>query len=215
MSPHAHDYVPAAGSDRLLRFYDPLTRLLGAGRARERLLDAAGVQAGERVLDLGCGTGELSLALLRRVSTARVTGLDPDPLALARARAKAQAAGVAIEWTQGYAGRAPLPAHGFDRVVSSLVIHHLTREQKGGAFRDVRRVLRPGGALHVLDFGPPRTFAERALAALFHHGERVSDNADGRLPSLMREAGLEDVSELESFATAFGRLWIYAARAPQ
>jgi ubiquinone/menaquinone biosynthesis C-methylase UbiE len=212
---HSHDYIPAAGHDRFLRFYDPLTRLLGADRVRGRLLDAAKVQAGERVLDLGCGTGALSLTLKQRQPAAQVSGLDPDPKALALARRKSQAAGVEIEWLEGYAGRAPFPAQSFDHVVSSLMIHHLRSDQKQEAFRDVKRLLRPGGAFHLLDFGPPEGALERGLTAVFHHGDRLSDNLQGRLPAWLREAGFEDVCEVESHRTLFGRVSLYSARAPR
>lgn len=215
MSPHTHDYIPAAGHDRFLRFYDPLTRLLGAERVRARLLDAANIQAGEQVLDLGCGTGALSLLLKRRQPAARVVGLDPDAKALALAEEKRREAGCEIEWLQGYAGRAPFPAHSFDHVVSSLMIHHLTSEQKREAFRDVLRLLRPGGRFHLLDFGPARGVLERGLTAVFHRDERVGDNLSGRLPEWLREVGFDDVREVESHRTLFGRVSLYSAQAPR
>jgi ubiquinone/menaquinone biosynthesis C-methylase UbiE len=215
MNAHEHDYIPAAGHDRFLRFYDPLTRLLGAERVRERLLDAAQVQPGERVLDLGCGTGALSLALKQRQPGAELVGLDPDPKALALARRKSRAAGVEIEWVEGYAGRTPFPAHEFDHVVSSLMIHHLRSDQKQEAFRDVLRLLRPGGVFHLLDFGPPKNGLERGLTAAFHHGDRLRDNLQGRLPAWLREAGFEDVREVETHRTLFGRVSLYSARAPR
>jgi drug/metabolite transporter (DMT)-like permease len=85
MSAPRHDYIPAAGHDRFLRFYDPLTRLLGADRVRARLLDGAAIQPGERVLDLGCGTGALALLLKHRQPEAAIVGLDPDPDGVGRA----------------------------------------------------------------------------------------------------------------------------------
>ena len=212
MSSHSHDYIPAAGHDRLLRFYDPLTRLLGADRVRAKLLDAANVGPGQHVLDLGCGTGAVSLLLAKRQPAARIVGLDPDAKALARAAEKSLAAGASIDWQKGYAGRAPYPAHSFDHVLSSLMIHHLKSEEKQAAFRDVKRLLRPGGAFHLLDFGPPKNVIERVLTAILHHDGRMQDNLSGRLPEWLREAGFADVREVESHRTLFGRVSLYSAR---
>lgn len=214
MSSQPHDYIPAAGRDSLLRFYDPLTRLLGADRVRRRLLDAADVRAGEHVLDLGCGTGAVALLQAEREPAANIVGLDPDPRALARAAAKAARAGAPIEWREGYAGRAPFPAHTFDAIVSSLMIHHLESAQKQAAFRDAFRLLRPGGRFALLDFGPPKSGIERALTAVFHHDARVADNLRGALPGWLEAAGFADVREVESQRTLFGRVALYSARRP-
>ncbi|MGI0029787.1 MAG: methyltransferase type 11, partial [Nitrososphaera sp.] len=73
---------------------------------------------------------------------------------------------------------------------------------------------RPGGSFHLLDFGPPRSALERALTAVIHHDERVRDNLQGRLAEWMREAGFEDVREVESQRTLFGRVSLLAGRVP-
>jgi hypothetical protein len=76
----------------------------------------------------------------------------------------------------------------------------------------VKRLLRPGGAFHLLDFGPPRNAIERVLTAILHHDGRMQDNLGGRLPEWLREAGFADVREVESHRTWFGRVSLYSAR---
>jgi len=214
MGSQTRSFVPAAGRDALLPFYDPLVRALGTGRLRRWLVESARIRPGARVLDLGAGTGELALAVKRMHPDADVTGVDPDPRALARARAKAAAAGLAIRFDEGFGDALPYEAASFDHVVSSLVLHHLPVDQKGGALRDARRVLVPGGALHVLDFGPPSGGFARLLAHLLHRGEAMEDQLAGRLPDRIRAAGFADVAELGRRGTAFGSVSLYGARRP-
>jgi ubiquinone/menaquinone biosynthesis C-methylase UbiE len=213
---HAHShFIPAAGHDRLLPFYDPLCWLLRADRHRAWLVESAGIRPRDRVLDLGCGTGALALALKRRHPDAAIHAIDPDPKALARARAKATHAALAVAFEQGFADALPYPDASFEHVVSSLVIHHLEPAQKDAAFREVARVLAPGGALHVLDFGPPSGAVARALTHLLHRGESIGDQLAGKLPRHMERAGLVDVAERGRRTTALGSLSLYAAhRAP-
>jgi ubiquinone/menaquinone biosynthesis C-methylase UbiE len=204
-------FLPAAGSDRLLPIYDPFCRLFGAERLRERLIAAAEIRAGQRVLDLGCGTGELSLAIKRRHPEALVIGTDPDSKALARARRKAALAGLEVTFDEAFGGELPYADGSFDRVVSSLVLHHLKRDEKLAALREMRRVLAPDGALHVLDLGPPRTALERGLAYFFQWSERARDNVAGRIPELARAAGFHDARETERLSSLFGSISLLAA----
>jgi ubiquinone/menaquinone biosynthesis C-methylase UbiE len=213
MSKPQKHYIPAAGQNFLLPLYDPLLRLLGRQeRTHGRLIELAGIRPGQRVLEIGCGTGELTVLVKRRSPETLVVGVDPDPKALDRARTKAEQAGLEIDWQQGFAGALPFADASFDRVLSSLMLHHLTMVEKQRALDEVRRVLVPGGTLHILDFGRPEGALDRALTFLIHHGERMADNLAGRLPELMRGAGLAEVAELESVRTAFGRLTLFAAR---
>jgi len=192
-------YIPAATYDWLLPLYDVVSWLFGSEAAHRQLVEQAGIEAGHRVLDIGCGTGNLTLLIKRLQTFAKVVGIDPDPKALARARGKAEEAGVAIELDRGFADELPYAAASFDRVVSAFMLHHLPPEVKANTLREARRVLRGGGAFHALDF---------AGGLLFHHAH-VGDQH--RIPELLRDAGFADVTELAPRRTIFGRVSYWRA----
>src|SRR5688572_8862530 len=111
-------YLPAAGHDWSLPLYDPLVKLLGGDSARRVLLDQADLQPGQRVLEVGCGTGTLLMLLRRAQPALEVTGLDPDARALARAKRKADAASASIQLDRGFSDALPYSNASFDRVFS-------------------------------------------------------------------------------------------------
>ncbi|GIE28284.1 hypothetical protein Ait01nite_013290 [Actinoplanes italicus] len=145
------DYLPAAGKAWLLPLYDPLSLLFGVRRLHRALLDQAAPVPGQRVLEIGCGTGNLLGVLARRTRGLDLTGIDPDPDALRRARRKAARAGLTIDYRRGYAGDLPFDDASVDVVLSSLMLHHLDEAGRDRALAEARRVLRPGGGLHVVD----------------------------------------------------------------
>lgn len=209
---HRH-FIPAAGRDLFLPLYDPLVRLLGRNEAtRGALVRGASLVAGQDVLDLGCGTGELAVLVATRHPGVRLSAIDPDPRALARAADKVRRTGLEVSFARGFGDALPWSDASFDRVVSSLVLHHLTTAEKLATLAEVRRVLRPGGEFHALDFGPPRGRLDRALTHLVHHGDRMEDNLAGRIPGLMLRAGFAGAGEDASIPTAFGRLSIFSAK---
>jgi ubiquinone/menaquinone biosynthesis C-methylase UbiE len=178
------------GKDWLLPLYDPFTWLVGVPRIHRRLVELAAIEPGHRVLEIGCGPGGLVLRAQRMHPDAEVVGLDPDPRALARARRKAERAGLPVRFDQGKAGELPYPDESFERVLSSFMFHHLDEDEKGRALAEVRRVLRPGGQLHLVDIaghqhGP---FGHR-----MQRSERLRDNAGDGIPDRMRAAGFADV----------------------
>jgi ubiquinone/menaquinone biosynthesis C-methylase UbiE len=145
-----HDYIPAFGVDALLPFYDLLTRALGMGRAYDALVAQAELADGLRVLEIGCGTGNVTTRVTRAAPGADVVGSDPDPLALARARRKVK--GVSgIRFERAYAQELPFADETFDRVLSSMMLHHLDDDVKAAAAQEMYRVLCPGGAAHIVD----------------------------------------------------------------
>jgi ubiquinone/menaquinone biosynthesis C-methylase UbiE len=159
-------YVPAAGNDWSLPFYDPLVKLIGGDGARRVLIEQAALQPGFRVLEVGCGTGSLLMSIKRTQPGVDVTGLDPDPKALSRASRKADAARVAIRLDRGFSDELPYPDASFDRVFSCFMFHHLT-----DVLRDRHRLL-PGRCAVMTPAGQrPRAVdvLERQAVACHNH----------------------------------------------
>lgn len=211
-------FVPALGLGFLTPLYDPVVRLTTRESAfKAKLLAQAGVRDGERVLDVGCGTGTLALALKGECPGAVVTGIDADRTMLARAERKAEASRLAVAFDCGSAERLPYAEETFDAVVSSLFFHHLTTAAKRATFAEMLRCLKPGGRLHVADWGGARGWTERALflpVRLLDGFATTADNIRGRLPGLMAEAGFSGVVESTRVATPLGALAIYRAGKP-
>jgi ubiquinone/menaquinone biosynthesis C-methylase UbiE len=209
-------FIPAAGHHWALPLYDPLVKLLGGDAARKALVDQAAIRPHQRVLDIGCGTGTLVMLIKRLHPDAHVVGLDPDLKALARARYKAEQASALIQFDQGFANELPYPEASFDRVFSSLMFHHLGRDEKESMLREVRRVLRPGGFLSLLDFGGPESGAGGFIARLLHSSHQLRDNSEDRILGLMSRAGFTSPQKVSQGAMLFGcaRINYYQASVP-
>ncbi|MBO0911474.1 MAG: class I SAM-dependent methyltransferase [Acidobacteria bacterium] len=203
-------YLPAAGHDWLLPFYDPMVKLLGGEAARRALIEQAGLESGQRVLEIGCGTGTLAATIKRMHPTIDVAGLDPDPKALARATRKAVRENLRIEFKLGYAGELPYPAVSFDRVFSAFMFHHLPADEKSRMLREARRVLKPGGEFHMLDFEGPEE-SPGLVARLLHSNEHLADNSEVRVLAFMNQAALVMPQKVGRGKMLFGRTAYYRA----
>lgn len=163
------------------------------------------------VLDLGCGTGRLTHAAAG--PGIGFAALDPDRIAIEIARRRPPASR-RVWLCRGMGESLPFADGAFDRVLSSLVFHHLTQESKRRAFEEVSRVLRPGGELHLADFGRPHS-AFMALCSwtvtAIDGPARTGANHRGELPRIMAGAGLANVAERARFATVCGTLVLYSA----
>lgn len=208
-------YIPALRFDWLTRFYDPILRAtLKEARVKRRLVEQVALRSGHRVLDVGCGTATLTIMLAAACPDAEVIGLDGDARVLALARDKIGRAGLQIELREGMAFDPPFPRGSFDRVVSSLVFHHLETADKRRTLARIFDLLRPGGELHIADWGRaggPLMRIAFLSVQLLDGFRTTADNVRGRMPALITEAGFTAVEETHRERTIFGTLSIYRA----
>lgn len=173
--------------------YDLLVWLFFLGRERafrRRVVQLARLDAGQAVLDVGCGTGSLAIAAKQAVGPAgAVEGIDPSAAMIARARKKARKAGMNVALRQGVIEALPFPDARFDTVLSTLMLHHLPGALRAQGVREMRRVVRPGGRVLVVEFGRARERSKGLIDHLHRHGGLDPDD----LTALMRDASLEIV----------------------
>ena len=176
-------FIPAFGKRWLLPLYDPFLWLFGADATKRPLIEQAQIKSGFRVLDIGCGTGTMAVLIKKLHPAADVVGIDPDPDALAVCKRKANRAGLAIEFDRGFADHMPYADASFDRVFSSFMFHHLTADEKSATLREIRRVLKAGASLHLLDF--VRAHATHSKTEkhglLVHRGGAVAERIEGHM----------------------------------
>ena len=176
---------PTSAYDRAIRFW---TR---EGRWRPLFVKQIDPRPGERILDVGCGTGTLAVLLKQRTPSCEIVGLDPDPQILDLAREKARSAGVAIDFRQGFARDAnTLGGTGYDKVVSSLVFHQTPMAEKRVGLKSMTAAAKATGELHVADYAEQRTWLMRRLFRIVQNidgFENTQANADGALSRLLSE----------------------------
>ena len=171
------DRDPGAGMPGLTlhapMLYDLSLWLLTLGREhrfREKLLALAELKPGEAVLDVGCGTGSLTLAAKRQVGAGQVFGIDASPEMLGRAERKARKAGLDAGFRQAPAQALPFADASFDVVLSSLMLHHLPRDSRRQCATEMRRVLGPGGRVLAVDFAGPAGGQAGHFSHFHRHG---------------------------------------------
>jgi ubiquinone/menaquinone biosynthesis C-methylase UbiE len=177
--------------------YDLFNGLLGLGvnRPNSRMvIELAGVKPGDQVLDVGCGSGSLTLTAKNSAGAGgAVYGIDAAPEMIEAARAKARQAELEVVFEVGLIENIPFPAATFDVIISRLVIHHLPDELKRQGFSEILRVLKPGGHFLIADFTPPNNPVLKHVAlALVGHPMMQSDVWS--IPPMLSAAGFVEVS---------------------
>ena len=195
-APHA-PHAPAT-QGRLIRwakYYDPFVSVFTLGHRRQlrrATVELAGIQPGERVLEVGCGTGDVALAARERAGASGAAyGIDPSAEMIAVARDKAARAGLAVDFQVGVIEALAFPDASFDVVLSSLMMHHLPGDLKQRGLVEIVRVLKPGGRLLIVDFKRPTTRWASTMNRLVFHGTLREGLPN--LPALLHEAGFTQV----------------------
>lgn len=211
------NYIHALRFGWLNRLYDPVVRWTTKEEKFKKLL-VGQVAAGKgTVLDLGCGTGTLAVLLKQEFPEAEVVGLDGDQGILAIAREKIEKAGVKIPLYHALADNPPFADGSFDRIVSSLMFHHMDKETKRHVLSKIRKLLKAGGELHIADWGRAQNPLMRVAflgIQLLDGFKTTRDNVQGRLIEMMEAAGFENVKETHREMTIFGTLSLYRAWKP-
>lgn len=214
MNERKDNFIPALSFDLLTPLYDPVVALTtGEKTFKRELVRQVDLRPAQRVLDLGCGTATLTIALKESCPQAKVFGLDGDRKILGFARRKSEKANAKIVLSVGLSNEMPYRNGYFDRMVSSLFFHHLTPENKRKTLAEIRRVLKPGGTLHVADWGKAANPLMKlmSLPVQWLDGATTKDSYQGKLPQLMAEAGFEKVVETVSFNSLFGTIRLHKA----
>ena len=193
-APKTAGHVIRWGGIHGARWYDLFGRVISFGRdkaIREKLVELAAPAPGEKVLDVGCGTGTLALALKSRVGAGEVHGIDASPEMIEVAKEKATKAGSDIDFRLALIEAIPFPDASFDLVTSSLMLHHLPDDLKTKGLLEIRRVLKPGGRFVAVDFAAHSHSALGHLLSILGHsrGESMLD----KLTPMLKDAGFGEV----------------------
>ena len=200
------EIVPATGWGIFLPWYDPLVAFFTRERiVKEHLLRVANLSDSQAVLDVGCGTGTLALALDDMNRGLVISAIDADSRALELASRKFSTR--AIDLRRANATRLPFPDVSFDRVFCSLVMHHLAPEEKLKSACEMRRVLVDGGTAIIADFCLPSSswaYLKFLPVRIIDGWHRTQCNLQGLLPSYFQDAGFANVQTQGVFETPLG-----------
>jgi len=209
-------FVPALRFRALSRLYDPVVRVTTREQVvKQAVVEAAAPPRAAIIVDVGCGTGTLTIACKQAYPDARMIGVDLDSGILDLARRKAARSGVDVLFLEADATCLPLPDGVADRVVSSLFFHHLSAEGKRRALLECLRVLDARGRLIVADWGKPANFLMQGLfypIRLLDGFSNTAANVQGLLAGMVRDAGAREVRALDRFSTVFGTLELLGAQ---
>lgn len=207
-------YIPALKWHAFTVIYDKFIAIsMPEKEVKQKVIEEAKIEEREKVLDFGCGTGT-SLQYLEQLKVSiEIYGYDVDPKILELAQNKG------LKHTKLVFGDSlslPFEDQYFDKIISTWVFHHLTKEAKEESFKELKRVLKKNGKLIIADWGSP---SGKLMSFLFFilqlvdNFKTTNDNRHGKIPAFLISAGFKDVKELAFRNTIFGTLRYWKANA--
>lgn len=204
------EYIPALSYRRLTPLYDPFMKWIMRENAfKTCLIKESNLNSNQMVLDLGCGTGTLTILIKEYYPGAEVFGLDGDEEVLKTAKYKSKKEGINVNWDYGLSFELPYPDNYFDRVIASMFIHHLNSKNKIRTFKEVLRVLKTDGEFYIVDFGRPQNILMHIISLIIIHLEETADSINGLLPDMLLKSGFSNVEVIDKFMTVFGTICVY------
>lgn len=178
---------------RLAPFYDLMTWVIGFGKNfRLKSLSIVPLKKGERVLDIGCGTGSLTILTGERVGLqGLVAGIDASSPMIRLALKKKRKIGGTPYFLVSLAEQLPFKSESFHLIIFSFVLHHLSFKGKQKALREAWRLLKPAGRLVVIDFDKPCKGWLKLIHCSLWFVPNVRDNLVLGLDYLARDAGFK------------------------
>jgi ubiquinone/menaquinone biosynthesis C-methylase UbiE len=208
-----NNYIPALRFHWLTNIYDWLVSVLMPEKElKNEIIKNASIQDDYTVLDFGIGTATLSIMAYKSNPKATYKGLDIDDNILKIAKQKIENANVNIELIKYNGGTLPFSDNTIDRIITSLVLHHLTTEQKLEVFFEFKRILNPVGELHIADWGKASNFLMRLMfnvVQLLDGYKTTNDNVKGKLPNIIKQAGFKQIYISQKFNTVLGTVEIF------
>ena len=203
------DHIKPLTVGFLTPFYDSVIKIFAFEKFYQKIASQIPQNKTVHILDVGCGTANLVIAIKKRSPKAEILGIDPDEKILKIAKGKIQKEKLDIKLVKAFAQKLPLKSKSFDWVVSSFAIHHIPSDLKGQVFYEMYRVLRSGGTILIIDIGVPKNLLAKIAGTVFSLIEAVGPNLRGFIPKALKEVGFYNVREVES---KFGLVSFYRAR---
>lgn len=181
--------------EKMVPSYDSYMRKITFGRERilrEMTVSLAQVKPGDSILEVGCGTGTLTLAAKQKAGLlGKVFGIDVIPGMIELSQRKAAQANEDITFQLGSIDDIPFSENLFDVVMCSFMIFHMSEDTRRKGIAEIYRVLKPNGRLLVLDLALPTPPIQRAIAKMFFGGMLQHELRE--LRPLMDASGFSDV----------------------